>query len=268
MDTETNHDGIRPLSIAVGLLLCGVGGQPLVNYLSGDSSLKTAWPSLATVAVGVVVFLFGVFFRPRPDSESVLLRRLAGWGMSPVPYASAVLLVWVYFETLAIQRNIELATLRNDEQSITRALDRFVLPRQISNEQISMIASFLQNFPAQNFTMSIVEGDEEASEYGSYIERALEKGGWHMKSLNPVKESAQSGLAFSFSQKPENQTPPGEGFKWTLEHGSSFLVVQAAFGTAGVQVDGWGGSGGSEDIVTVTVGHRRRNSYALPCVPK
>jgi hypothetical protein len=260
-----NQHGIKNLAIVLGLALIAAGGQPLVNYFSGDSSLKTVWPSFLAVFVGMCLVLIGFFWKPKADSGNILVQRLAKWGASPIPYTVIFLLVWVYFETLAVQRNIELATLRNDQYSITQALNRFVLPRQLNTEQINTIGAFLQNFPPVEFTFEVVQGDDEASSYMLDVKKALEKGGWHTKGINYVPNLPQEGLQFNLQQTQEH------AHQSDLGHPGPGTLLQEALGIAGIQLDGGGGGGGvgiTEDSMQIRVGHRRKDSYVLPCEPK
>jgi hypothetical protein len=94
-----------------------------------------------------------------------------------------------------LRHNNELATLRNDEASITNVLDRFVLPRQLTSEQINSIGSFLQLFPPQNVGLQVVKNDPEASQYLSDLRQAVEKGGWHVKSNDFAQEYTADGLS-------------------------------------------------------------------------
>lgn len=258
MEPEQN---IKYLGSLVGLAFITVGSQTLVNYISGDNSLRTIWPSAAVCVFGIALILVSFIWHPTADATNKFTQTLARWASSPIPYTLILLLLWTYFESLAVQRNIEMAQLRNDEQSITKALDRFVLPRQLTAYQINRIGSFLQFFPPQELVLHVIQGDEEAGGYEGDLRRALvDKGGWHVKSEDTVAD-AQGGLTIGFTPATDHEQTPSD---W--KHPKGDLILQEALGLAGVRANGGGGSGGgvvAADYVTVTVGHRRRDSYAF-----
>ena len=177
-----------------------------------------------------------------------------------------LLLPWLYFAWSGalkeIRLNNQIVSLRNDEHSITQVLDRFVLPRQLSKGQIESIGSFLQNFQPQEVSFELVNGDQEADTYQNDLQRALEKAGWHIKEVKSVPETSQS-LSIDFRQTPEHSQVQSD-----FKHPKADLLLQEAFGLAGVRLDGVS-SGSSpkstEDVMTIIVGHRRRDSYVQPC---
>lgn len=248
------------LCITIGFVLLTVGGQPLVNYLSGDASLKTVWPSALVLLVGISLIIVGFVWHPKPNGENRFVQTLSRWSASPVPYTLLIVFILVYFETLAVQRNIELATLRNDEQSITEALNRFVLPRQLTSRQIDGIAGILKDFPAQEVVFNVVQGDEEADSYRADIQRALERGGWHTRTINRPESLPNDGLVFGFQRA--TGSPQGDIYR-----PDPLIILHMAFGLAGVQEDGENGGGGTENLVIISISHRRKDAYALPIPP-
>jgi hypothetical protein len=256
----------RALLWAFGLVLLAVGGQPLVNYFSGDSSLKSFFPSLLVVVAGLFCIGLALLWKPNEGSRSAtLFEGLGRLGSSPIPYAILALLMWGYFETLAVQRNIELAALRNDEHSITEALNRFVLPRQLTPEQIDTIGGFLQQFPPRDVNFLVVQGDEEASSYLMEFVRALQKGGWQVKSIDYSPSPPQElGLWLANPSAIDSNDQKNPEPKLQLEE---------SLGLAGVRFDGVTGGAipglnNNGAVLTIGIGHRRRDSYALPCSPK
>jgi hypothetical protein len=262
-----NQFGTRSLLWTLGGLLLAVGGQPLLTYFSGGLSLKTAIPSLLTVLSGLSFLGLAFFWRPKEGSRSApLFDRLGRWGSSPVPYALVILLIWVYFETLAVERNIELAALRNDQYSIGQVLNPFVLPRQLSARQADSISGYLKQFSSVIFSFDIVKNDDEAGRYAEALRKALEDGGWHLRENQPytyVDETPNGGLAVGFRQTPEHNQNSGD-----YRNPKSDVILQEAFGLAGVRLDG--GNGGvadstvSQDEIKIIVGHRGKDYYALP----
>ena len=154
----------------------------------------------------------------------------------------------------------------NDQQSITQALDRFVLPRQVNDRQTRTIAGFLQNFPPQEVKFIVAQGDEEAGSYRADLQRALEKGGWHTKAIDYIPDPPQIGLSINFIQTMEHAQVQSD---W--KHPKADLILQEALGLAGIRLDSISSGSGTavtEDSLAITIAHRRRDSYALPCEPK
>jgi hypothetical protein len=100
------------------------------------------------------------------------------------------------------------------------------------------------------------------------LQRALEKGGWRLSAKDPityVEEPMYIGLNIGFRQTPGHAQAPID-----YKNPTANMVILEAFGLAGVRVDGSGSGSDStttEDEIKITVGHRRRDSYALPCKP-
>jgi hypothetical protein len=177
---EDNQATGRGLLLAVGIALLAIGGQPLVNYLSCDSSLKTATPSIIVVAVGILLVLFRRSMASERGTRSKTNAEIVRVGSIADGVCLPLLAVWVYMETSAARLLIRMKAAENDQQSITEALDRFVVPRQLTIGQIETIGHFLSSFPAQDVNFRIIAGDEEASSYSVEIMHALEKAGWRV----------------------------------------------------------------------------------------
>jgi hypothetical protein len=181
METE----GIRPLLYSLGVGLLILGATPVINALSGDPSIKTLLPGLTVCILGLAVIAWSYYWRPNPASEFV--QKLSRVASNPTVYLCMALLVWMYTETLALQRNNEIIALRNDQHSIAEVLKRFVLPRRLTPEQNQILASFLLKFPAQDYSFDVAEGDGEASTYRADLQAALEKGGWKLRCASPKR---------------------------------------------------------------------------------
>jgi hypothetical protein len=263
--SELNN--IRLFLQAFGTVLLAVGGQPLLTSIN-EPHHNILLPAVVC-AVGIVLLVVGFFWPPKTDSESTFLRTLVPVASDSRTYVAMIVILWLCMSIMSIlsaaKVNNEILSLRNDQQSITQVLDRFVLPRQVNDEQARVIALFLQSFPPQEVAFDVAQGDEEAGSYRADLQRALEKGGWHTKAINYVVDPPQIGLSISLIQTMAHSQIQADS-----QHPKADLILREAFGLAGVRVDGWGGTGDNipEDLIKITVGHRRRDSYALPCVPK
>lgn len=254
------NKGIGPLLYALGLVCFTTGARPVLSFMSGESSSKGLVVGGAACLVGIGMILTGYFWKPNP--QSLWANRLGELGLNPTTYLVILFLGWVYMETLAIQRNNEIIALRNDEQAIAAVLDRFVLPRQLSDFQIKEISEYLQPFPTQEVTYEVAENDEEASSYWADIHKALEKAGWHMKTngINYVKDPRE-GLSIYFVSTAEYAKNHSDAV-----HLNAGLVLCEVFGRTGVRVEGCssGEANITENVLKITIGHRRRDSYAIP----
>jgi hypothetical protein len=79
---------------------------------------------------------------------------------------------WAYFiGTKVLGMSVEVKHLRSQ-------MVRYVMPRQLTPEQIASIGEYLSHQERNQVVMQIINRDEEASSYRADIQRALEKGGW------------------------------------------------------------------------------------------
>jgi len=256
----------RGLLITVGCVLLAVGGQPLVTYISGDSALHTVIPSILACLLGLALILFGFFWKPKPmppEASGTFIGKLARWSNSPVPYTILFLLAWVYFETLAIQRNNEIVTLRNDEQAIAKVIDRLVMPRHLTKNQQRVISDFLSQFSPHEYAFQLPNNYEEAGSYRVDIEQALLKAGWTRSAINPYDytNNVSEGLSINFIQTMEHAQKGND-----LKNPNASQLLQMAFGLAGVRLNGSGGGSGinvTEDRLVISIGRPRRDSYVL-----
>jgi hypothetical protein len=240
-----------------GFTLLAIGGQPLINYFSGEA-LKTPIPSFVVCAIGLFLLSVGIFYKPNPESK--LFLKLGQWATSPVPYAILLLCFWIYLETLAIQRANELVGLRNDEQSIARVLDRFVFPRHLTKTQQDIVSKNLRLFDTQQFAFRIFQGDNEASSYAGDIAQALTKGGWTLSTQNPYEytRDAQEGLSVRLDQTQEHSQKPDDP-----RNPKPDKILKIVLGLAGVRLDQMGSGSGINvaDRITIEVGLRRADNY-------
>jgi hypothetical protein len=258
---NTSTTNWRTLGISVGAVLLAVGGQPIVNFFSGDASVRSLIPGIVTCILGFTLILVSVIYRPKPENK--LFQRLGAWSSSPAPYALILLLIWIYFETAAIQRNNEIVTLRNDEETIAKVIDRLVLPRHLTNNQQKAISSFLRQFEPHEYAFKLPLRYEEAGSYRVDIEQALMKGGWTRSATNPYvyTDDLPEGLSINFIQTMEHAQKQSD---W--RNPSASLLLQEALGIAGVRVDQTGGGSGinvSEDRLEIGIGRPRKDAYVL-----
>lgn len=153
-----------------------------------------------------------------------------------------------------------LAGLNGSNQDILRALNRYVLPRHLSEQQIATIADYLQKHPPQKVKFSIIRNNEEASSYRVDIQQALLKGGWEIIGFD-YPDFVQEGLSIHFQQTQASQQQQG-----TLKNPKPDTILLDALRAAKVRIDGSGGGSGidtKENVLTIRIGHRRMDDGDL-----
>jgi hypothetical protein len=228
--------------------------------------LRSIVPSAVACIVGIGFVAVGFFWKPQPlppEAMGLFRERLTKLSNSIVPYGLMLLAVWIYFETLAIQRNNEIAGLRNDEQSIAKVIDRLVMPRHITPRQQRVISSFLSQFAPHEYAFQMPNGYEEAGSFRADLEQALIKAGWTRSPVNPYvyTNDVPEGLTLQFTQTMEHAQRGNDP-----KNPNASELLQMAFGLAGVAINGSSGGSGvnvTEDRLVISIGHPRRDSYTL-----
>lgn len=255
----------RAFLILVAGACLGVGGQPLVNYYSGDSSLKTGIPALLTVLSGLALLAIAFFWHPQKGFGFRLMQKLSAWGSSPAPYALVLLSVWIYLETLEIQKAAQLRRIENDQLSIANVINRLVLPRRLTEHQQQMITVMLRFYEPCRYVFRL-SPDQETGMFAGDIAKALDKGGWKRLEdgapLSHQNSILQEGVHLTFIPSVEHAH---KQYNWKDPDGG--LIMQEAFGIAGVRLDGGcidcQRDPGQEDLLVIEIGPPRRDSYAF-----
>jgi len=74
---------------------------------------------------------------------------------------------------------------RRANENIEQTLNRYVLPRHLTEKQIAAIADYLKGFEPQTVKILIPKGNSEAGSYASDFYTALQQGGWAVTSMGP-----------------------------------------------------------------------------------
>ena len=123
-----------------------------------------------------------------------------------------------------------------------------------------MVAEFLSRFPPCDFAFKVISQDSEASSYRSDFQAPLTKAGWTLTTID-YSDDIQDGVRTNFVQTTEHQKQPND-----TKNPKPDLLLQMALGLAGVRFDGSGGGGAAtvtKDLVTIEIGHRRKDSYTF-----
>jgi hypothetical protein len=269
---DRDSGAIQKFLIAVGGLLMAGGTAPMTAAIINGTNYRIA-RALIVFSIGLAILLCGLFWhRLKPQTETKFTTILARIASDPRWWAAIIFGTWLYMAVTTtisgIQRNNEIVGLRNDQQSITEVLNRFVLPRQLDDDHGRDLVFLLRNAPQLQVTYEVAQGDEEASSYRADIQRALDKAGWHLKngsSINYVVDPPTS-LGVRFEMAPSQE---GTATRPDPKLERADVALRDAFAMSGVLVNTFQGSGdGNATGVIITIGHRRRDAYALPCTPK
>jgi hypothetical protein len=162
---------------------------------------------------------------------------------------------------------------------------RYVLPRQLTKEQIETFGKYLSSHSQPNeVTIKYISGDGEAERYADDISSAFRAGNWlpKMSAISPATVSCHANLSGDISCTSElqqmrilegvyiAQTGPNPPQPSTIEeklHPRPLLsgILREAFKTAGIQGIITGYSFNSDPLNTVTafVGFRTRDKWGV-----
>jgi hypothetical protein len=87
--------------------------------------------------------------------------------------------VWVCLEQYRVNRDVE------------RSLNRYVLPRHLTEKQGAAIADYLKGFEPQTARILVAKGSKEANGYADDFSEALKQGGWTVTSIDQCIDAAQ-----------------------------------------------------------------------------
>lgn len=120
-------------------------------------------------------------------------------------------IVWLYSAitsiVLLVQRNRALDAIQDQILPIQRTLERFVLPRCLTPDQIQSIGLVLSAGRGFVVEFYFAENDDEAGEYMGDIRTAVEKGGWTVTAATAVP-NLQRGLGVHFYKSKATQERP------------------------------------------------------------
>lgn len=169
--------------------------------------------------------------------------------------------VWMYLGAysivLLIQRDRLADVVENDIVPFRMALERWVLPRRLTPEQIESIGAYLSRNRPYAVSFKIARHDEEASGYRCDVQAAIERGGWSVTHID-YADDLRTGLTTNFTQ-----TMASSQSRDDHRNPKPDRLLSEALRMAGVQIDGGGGGSGvdvTEDMLMVQIGPRRRDT--------
>jgi hypothetical protein len=238
------------IGVGLGTILASIIGK--VVELSGNWRLGV-WLISSGIALWSV-WKIASFFKNKRELVAkmiVYLPILLGIGLC----------VWAYVVGSTLSRTTR------DVTKLRAEMNRYVLPRQLSAAQKETIAAILSKNTPQEIMMKVIKNDEGASSYRADLQQALEKGGWPVSTVD-YGDDVQVGLRINSSGPMQ---PPQTAWDRLRPKPSAQQILGDALRQAGVQIDGTGGGSGiaiTKFTLTVEIGHRRRDKWAIPPSPE
>lgn len=155
--------------------------------------------SIAYFLVGAALFFIGPFWSVvQPIVGSRLAESTVSLASNAWAWLLVFLVVWGHRAVLSILAVHKLTTVvLHDLESIDAALVMYVYPRELSGFHIDQIAEHLRKTTPREVALQYVANDNESTGFQADIRRAIERGGWSVKSTRPV-EDAQEGLRINY----------------------------------------------------------------------
>jgi hypothetical protein len=215
------------------------------------------WGTTISSLIGLVGLISVVF---------LLLQRLCRVSLKWKHRVMTILNLWpmigiVMFGLLFIVCVVyQLTDNRRANSEIQETLSRYVLPRHLTEQQITIIGDYLLQYNPQQVKMVVIKNTEEASSYRADIQRALTRGAWEIISID-YSDDVQEGISAHFVETQESsQRRPDP------KHPKAIEVLQKAFQQARVQWAGIGSGSGiavTANSVTISIGRRRMDDGDL-----
>jgi len=216
--------------------------------------------------VSCILLAVGMFAHNRKQVETS--ENTVGRMMSIVLIYSPIVLglvfcIWAY---VVGKRVFQMS---DDLELIRARMARYVLPRSLTPEQKKTIAEYLSKYEPQPIVMKVTPRNEEAGSYRADLQQALEKGGWPVASID-YDDTVPEGLQIHMSEpmrEPGQESP----FDRLNPKKKPTDILREAFDRAGVIVNGTGGGSGrniTAVTITISIGHRRRDKWAIPPPPR
>jgi len=240
------------LGVFIGLLLAFI---PIVQPMTGWALPRPLARAMFFGAFALIFISLGRSAWPYLGMLSTpwqaLLALLNAEQARQILTLGSVLMVALIAATLLLVR-----PLQSEIVEMRKAMERYVMPRHLSQEQQTKIADFLSSKPPQEVVLVQPNHYEEAGSYRADFHQALTKGGWKIKTVE-ISEDVGEGLSIH-SRGPA--IPGGEDGDKPLE------TLRDALSTAGVTINGTGTGRGvneKEYRLYLKIGRRRMDDGDL-----
>lgn len=248
--------GIRALLVAMALIWIGVGVRGW--YEKGFKHNR----SLVFFLTGLALSLGAIFWTRLGSVIGDRLMKSAESAANDFRYWFALLLVGAtYGAALSIistlQRDKYSEIIELDINPFRLALQRWVLPRHLNEEQVAIIGQHLAKFLPHTIHIAVCKDDAEANGYAGNFQNALRQGGWTVMSTSyadNLQEGTQAHLQHPLGAGQNPRAPRPD------------TIFAEALKLAGVALDGGvsagSGAGDTETVFTLRIGKRRRDQFA------
>jgi hypothetical protein len=157
------------------------------------------------------------------------------------------------------QRDRALRLVEERLRPIMLSMDRFVLPRELTSDQIRTIAERLKQHSPCVAKFLVQKHDAEASQFAEDIKMALRDGGW------TELETRYEGINQEDWQMMFEMTPADLEKARQTRTENPGVILYEAFKAIGITADSGSGGGANttQSVMTITVGRRRRDRHAI-----
>lgn len=221
----------------------------------------TILPTLIAVVSGALV----LFWKSLVPSLGIILAPVAS---NPWVWIGGIAAVWLYLAVytvvLAIQRDHWAEVVEKDIIPFRLALQKWVMPRQLTKPQMEGLRAYLARFPPGMVTFRQPPHDSEAESYRGEFHRVLNEAGW---TVNVVTDAADVGAGLRIHATYTQETMQR---REDPRQPKPDRLLYDAFKQAGIQVDGSGSGSGQnvvKDEVFIDVGTRQRDLRNAPTQP-
>jgi hypothetical protein len=248
---------LRAFLVAIGLAMLSGTIETLVSK-RGRDAFAAAIAFLALLIVGTG-FLWGHL----PFAGTKLGASAESVASNFWVWLTLFLLVWIYGAVRSViitrQRDQLMAFVEQSIIPIQLAMERFVLPRELTPDHIRIIASHLRKHPP--FVARIFSNlhDSEANSFAQDLRMALVEGGWTISHME-YEAITHEGWYWVYEMTPADSEKAGKSKVFRPD-----LVLLEAFKLVGIPTDSssGGGSGTEHTTLTIRVGPRRRDRHAV-----
>ncbi len=235
-------------------VLVTLGGEAIVHsrhYRKGS----------LIAAIGFGSFLFGWYWNALRSRLGVrfvtLLESMASDARIWLALIASIILYGMATNLIAaIKRNNLESIVKEDIPALHAAVKAFVLPRSLSVRQVAAIAATLSSYPPYKVSAQVQERDTEASTFWADLQRAIERGGWSVVTIDHVKELPEGLMIESHETIRSAQIPHGP------HNPKPYELLTQALNEAAITFDQTRSTGIDDkvNVLTIKVGKRRRDA--------
>jgi hypothetical protein len=248
----------RAIVMTVGLLLLAAALPSLIER-GYTASVRAMGPAVVGALLVIVALTWPLF------AWTGLTAAVGSLGVRPGVWLFLFLLLWAFTAantTILLRQRQEMDdVIKKDILPFRLALERWVIPRRLTPDQITSIKDYLSHARPFTVTLNVKKDDEEAAAYADDIQRALKQGGWTV--LQNRKDDLPTGLTTDYRQTDASARLPDDDPRAPKPNN----LLRDALRQAGVQTNGNSTGGGinvTQDALSINVGVRRRDGRGDP----